>query len=206
MTHIPINLAVEDSLSEAVLKKILNQSGCSYAVGLTYMKNGYGYLKSKINGFNNAAKGTPFLVLTDLDTAQCPAELIRKWLPNGKNHNLLFRIAVREVEAWILAHRIAFAEFLCVSKRLIPSDVDNIVNPKQLLINLAKKSPRCNIRQGIVPKTGSLSKQGPDYNGQLNLFVEHYWNVLEAKNNSYSLRRTFDTVTRFKPEFCKSQK
>lgn len=204
MTYIPINLAVEDSLSETVLRKILKQSGCSYAVSHTYMKNGYGYLKSKINGFNNAAKGIPFLVLTDLDTAQCPAELIREWLPHGKNSNLLFRIAVREVEAWILAHRIAFAKFLCVSNHLIPSDADTIVNPKQLLINLAKKSPRRNIRQGIVPKTGSLSKQGPDYNGQLNFFVNKYWNVLEAKNNSYSLSRTFDTVTRFKPKFCRS--
>ena len=64
---IPINLAVEDVLSEIILWEIIKQSKSNIEVGFCYCKRGYGYLKKTINGFNNAAKGTPFLVLTDLD-------------------------------------------------------------------------------------------------------------------------------------------
>jgi hypothetical protein len=45
---IPINLAVEDPLSEAVLRTILHQSNRRYIVGNCYSKNGFGYLKKNI--------------------------------------------------------------------------------------------------------------------------------------------------------------
>ena len=77
---IPILLAVEDDLSEAVLRKILTQSNRPYAVGTCYNHGGYGYIRKLIQGLNNAARGTPFLVLTDLDRVQCPPELITAWL------------------------------------------------------------------------------------------------------------------------------
>ena len=133
MESIPINLAVEDPLSEAVLRAILRQSNRPYAVGTCYCQGGYGYLKKTIRRFNNAAKGTPFLVLTDLDKADCPPGLIQAWLPDPKHPNLLFRIAVREVEAWILAHREAFALFAGVQQELIPQDVDALDDPKRSL-------------------------------------------------------------------------
>ena len=77
MDLIPINLAVEDPLSEAVLRTILHQSNRRYIVGNCYSKNGFGYLKKNIKGFNNAAKGTPYIVLTDLDRAECPQDPLR---------------------------------------------------------------------------------------------------------------------------------
>ena len=64
---IPINLAVEDPLSEIVLRVMLQQSGHHYAVGTCFGHHGFGYLKKRANGFNNVSQGTPFLVLTDLD-------------------------------------------------------------------------------------------------------------------------------------------
>jgi len=42
---IPINLAVEDPLSEAVLRAILRQSNRPYELGTCYCQGGYGYLK-----------------------------------------------------------------------------------------------------------------------------------------------------------------
>jgi hypothetical protein len=120
MAPIPINLAVEDLLSEAVLRKILLYSEKPYAIGTCFCKGGYDYLKKSILGFNNAAKATPFLVLTDLDRTECPPVLLREWLPYPKHPNLIFRVAVKEVEAWLLAHRDAFARFLGIQRRLIP--------------------------------------------------------------------------------------
>lgn len=128
---IPINLAVEDAFSEAILKQILWQSQRDFVVGKCYNPGGYGYLKKTIRGFNNAAKGTPYLVLTDLDKKDCPLALIEEWLPQAKHPNLLFRIAVREVESWVLGDREAFAKFLGIKKELIPREVDDLEDPKK---------------------------------------------------------------------------
>ncbi len=100
---IPIQLAVEDSLSESVLRAIIRHSGRDYQIGVCYCRGGFGYLKTKIAGFNNAAKRTPFVVLADLDDSECDPLMIRKWLPNGAIRNLIFRMAVREIESWVLA-------------------------------------------------------------------------------------------------------
>jgi hypothetical protein len=196
----PINLAVEDDLSEAVLIKILPDR---YVVGVCHKHGGFGYLKSNIDGFNNASKGMPFLVLTDLDMGECAPTLIKKWLSVPIHHNLLFRVAVREVESWVLADRDRFAKFLGIRKTLVPENVDAIDDPKKCLINLARKSKR-NLREDIVPTEGSTAKQGPDYNGRLASFVKEFWNPQEAMHNSPSLERTIRAVENFQPEWDRS--
>jgi hypothetical protein len=50
MTSIPINLAVEDALSEAVLREMLKQSQRPFSIGNCLMNSGYGYLKKNISG------------------------------------------------------------------------------------------------------------------------------------------------------------
>lgn len=197
-SHTPINLAVEDDLSEAVLRKILRDG---HVVGDCYKRGGYGYLKKNIRGFNVAAKGMPFLVLTDLDSRECAPALIEDWLPVPIHHNLLFRVAVREVESWVLADRDRFAKFLGIRKTLVPVNVDAIDDPKEGLINLARKSRKRGLREDIVPTEGSTAKQGPDYNGRLKSFVEEFWNPYEAMHNSPSLRRTIRAVEKFQPEW-----
>jgi hypothetical protein len=195
---IPINLAVEDVLSEAVLRKILPDR---YVVGDHCMRGGFGYLKKNIRGFNNASKGMPFLVLTDLDTGECAPTLLKEWLSVPIHHNLLFRVAVREVESWVLADRDRFAKFLGIRKTLVPVNVDAIDDPKKCLINLAMKSHTRNLREDIVPTKGSTAKQGPDYNGRLISFVEEFWNPYEAMDHSPSLERTIRAVENFQPEW-----
>jgi hypothetical protein len=99
MSTIPVNLAVEDELSDEVLRRLLQYTGRAYHIGATYGRSGFGYLRSTIRGWNRAARGVPFIVLTDLDTHTCPPILIRDWLAEPLNPNLLLRVAVREVEA-----------------------------------------------------------------------------------------------------------
>ncbi len=194
---IPINLAVEDDLSEAVLRRILQTR---YDVGVCYKRGGFGYLKKTIHGFNNASKGMPHIVLTDLDRRECAPTLIEDWLPVPTHHNLLFRVAVREVESWVLADRDRFAKFLGIRKTLVPVNVDAIDDPKKCLINLARKSKR-NLREDIVPTEGSTAKQGPDYNGRLISFVKEFWDPCEAMRNSPSLARTIRAVENFQSEW-----
>ncbi len=199
MAPIHINLAVEDALSEMVLRKILRESPKPFVVSACFCRGGFGYLKKNIRGFNHAARSVPFLMLADLDQADCPPGMLEEWLPLAKHHKFLFRIAVREVEAWLLAHREAFADFLGIQPRLIPLEVDAIVDPKRLLISLAKKSKKRHVREGIVPSQQSTAQIGPDYNGQLSFYVEKFWKTAKAAQNSPSLQHTVSAIADFNP-------
>ena len=85
-----VDLAVEDYLSEAVLRQLIGWSGQNLKVGVRYPVStvkwkpkhptGYGELKKNILAFNKLAEYKPVILLTDLDTAACPPELISKWL------------------------------------------------------------------------------------------------------------------------------
>jgi len=190
-----INLAVEDLLSEFVLREIIKQSQRPFVIGNCLCHGGYGYLKKNIHAFNNAARGMPFLVLTDLNSTECPPTLIKKWLPFPKHPNLLFRVAVREVEAWLLAHREAFALFLGISEKLIPQEIEAVADPKQLLINLTAKSKNRKIREAIVPPAEKTVTMGPDYNEKLKEFINNYWQAERAAQYSPSLQRTINAIT-----------
>ncbi len=202
MNPIPINLAVEDELSEAVARKLLESGSRSYAVRVVYSRGGYGYIKKNIRGFNSAAKGTPWLVLTDLDARECPPSMIDRWFgPASLEPNLLFRVAVREVEAWLLAHRRAFAEFVGVREGLVPQDVEQIDDPKKKLIDIVRRSRRKRIREDIVPPQRSTRKQGPDYNGRLVRFVQGHWDPRDCANVSHSLQKAIHRIDSFVPSW-----
>lgn len=200
-----INLVFEDVLSEMVLRKLLCCSAIDYLIGQTLPAGGYGWIKKKIKGLNAAAKGMPYLVLTDLDTHECAPVLIREWLDVPRHPNLLFRIAVREVEAWLLGCRETFAAFLGVPGNRIPPDVDEIQDPKRFLIDLARRSRRREIRRDIVPQDGSTAKVGPNYNGRLISFVEGSWDPTVAKEHSLSLKKAMEALDVFEPVLGHSQ-
>ncbi len=199
MTDIPISIAVEDPLSEAILREMLKQTKRPFSIGKCFCRGGYGHLKNLIPGLNQAASGMPYLVLTDLDKAECPLAIISTWLTQPRHPNLIFRIAVKEVEAWLLADREAFAKFLGIAINLIPVDIDGIPDPKQCLINLARKSNKRDLRKGIVPEQNSTAKIGKDYNGQLIPFVRTHWQVATAQLNSPSLQRAMSALITFQP-------
>jgi hypothetical protein len=194
-----INLAYEDELSGRVLRRLLSCHSGRYEVGVPYSGGGFGYLRKRIEGFNNAAKGVPFLVLTDLDAVECAPSLVNSWLPHGMHPNLLFRIAVREVEAWLLADREGVAEFLAIQLDMVPDAPDEILDPKGTLIDLARRSPSSDLRRSIAPPLGSTSRQGPDYNGRMSAFAERIWNPCAAAKSSSSLARTIEALTSFSP-------
>jgi hypothetical protein len=93
-----ICLATEDSLSEAVGYRLLAEVCPEFEVGLTFRKNGFGYLKANIEKFCHVAQRSPLLLITDLDKAKCASLLISNWM-GAKSYpdNLVFRVAVREI-------------------------------------------------------------------------------------------------------------
>jgi hypothetical protein len=199
--ELPIILVFEDDLSNEVLLRLIEVSGRRYMVGQSIPARGFGYIKKHIRGLNAAAKGMPILILTDLDEAECAPAKINDWLgPRTKKHpNLLFRIAVKEVEAWLLADREGFAHSLGISEGSIPRDPEALEDPKRALIDLARRSRKRSLRNGIAIKEGSAARQGPTYNYCLSKFVREEWDPERARRNSLSLQRTILILKKFAP-------
>jgi hypothetical protein len=193
-------LAVEDELSDFVLRRILQDFG-NFSIGMTYRRGGFGYLRSTISGWNRAARSIPFALLTDLDEFHCPAELITDWLPAEKHPNLLFRVAVREVESWLLADQESFSSFLGIAQRYVSIRPDDLPDPKAFLVDLAKRSRHTLVRESLVPRKGSTAKQGPGYNGCLGWFVKKNWRPEIACLTSPSLARTMERFSTFEPKW-----
>ncbi len=205
MSPTPINLAVEDSLSEAVLRRVLSSATKQYAIGTAYSRGGYGYLRKMIRPFNNAARVTPFLVVTDLDDGECAPVFITEWLPETQNGNLIFRVAVREIEAWVLGDQSAVASFLGIRRDLIPDNPETLENPKEFLVQLAMRSRKRELKKDIVPRLGSTSKVGPNYNGRLVEFVNSTWDPRAAAESCDSLSRLVDIADTFSPTWADNQ-
>jgi hypothetical protein len=145
--------------------------------------------KKNIRAYNFAARHSYFFVITDLDRDECAPALIQKWLPDRQNTKLIFRVAVHEIESWLLADRNNFADFFSISRDIIPLDPESIADPKQTVISLARKSKKKNIREGIVP-VDNYSRIGPGYNFEFRRFIQYHWNIDAARNNSTSLNKT----------------
>jgi len=193
-----IGIATEDALSEAVVEKILNHAPVEFNVVWKQRKQGFGYLKKKIRTFNTIAYTYPVFLLTDLDHRLCASELKESWLSVPQNPGFLFRVAVREVESWLLADRLAVSRFLNISFSACPHSPDDIIDPKQVLLSLAKKSKRREIKQDMLPAKGSLSPVGLGYNARLFDFVWNYWDVDRAVVRSDSLNRAWKRVCALK--------
>jgi len=195
---VPAILVVEDILSEMVLRKMLRSFQGKFSVHACLGKQGFGFIQKNLRAFNRAAAAAGFVVLTDLDDHLCPRLILKSWLPEQAHPNFVFRVAIHEVEAWLLAHREGFARYLGVSSHLIPLTSESVHDPKAMVIDLARRSTNAEIRDAIVPGTGRRRKVGPDYNGCLLRFVHEDWDIQQARNHSPSLHRALVALERFR--------
>ena len=199
-------LAVEDRLSEAVATKILNNSGFEIVRKSGQPRGsllkGKSHLQKIAPEFNRSAAGPNyFFMLTDLDSPQdCPANLIQSWVRSPLHPRFFLRVAVMEVESWVMADRIAIATFLEIPLVQVPSRTDEILHPKEFLVSLARKSPSAKLRKELVPGRGRRSLNiGPGYNRCLSDFVSDAWNLERAAAVSPSLKRTVDRLHSAQP-------
>ncbi len=195
----PVNILVEGMADEPVAKRLVKHVGLE--VGAVYGRKGKPYVLQRSLAYNKAANVAPWFVLLDLDTdAQCASQAIAQWLPNP-SEGMRFRIAVRAIEAWLMADRESMANFLYVASSKIQHTIELDSNPKQTLINIARTSRNKSIRDAIVPRQESGATVGPLYVAQLTEFTEKHWRPDVAQKHSKSLRRCIDalsTLTSFK--------
>ena len=178
---------VEGASDEGMARSILIE--CGLMPGIVSGRHGKDHIKKKIRGYNHAAKRIPWFVLVDLDDPNsCPAELCNIWLPEPGNFMVL-RVAVVEMESWLMADREMTATFLGVAISKVPTMPDGLPDPKQYLINLARRSRKREIREGLVPRIGSGALVGPTYASDIGNFGRTQWRPNVAAQNSPSLAR-----------------
>jgi hypothetical protein len=192
--RVPINLLVEGLPDEEVAKKLLDH--LQLPCGRVFGRQGKSYILKTLPNYNNAAMHFPWLVITDLDNDACAPDFIRPILTRPAPH-MRFRIAVREIEAWLLADAEAIAGFLGLRVQRIPLDVERLPDPKLSLINLARRSNRKTLRHDMVPREGSHVPVGPGYVTHINNFVRNYWRPDVAAERSDSLRRCLAALQRW---------
>ena len=194
-----ITAAVEGNVDEAVVRRLIEHVGGS--PGPVYGRNGKDYLRQRITSYNQAARRLPWVVLIDLDhDAECAPPLRSTWLPAPSPYMCL-RVAVRQVEAWLLADRERVAKFLSVSTSRIPYSPESVEHPKNAMVEIARSSRRRDIREDMVPRTGSGRSVGPAYTARLIEFVISKgtgWRPEVAARNSVSLDRSLRCLRRFR--------
>lgn len=179
--------AVEGLVDEAILRRLVREAGAE--VGAVFGKEGKDQLLRKgLRGYNNAARRSPWIVLVDLDREECAPSFLRRWLPDPAPF-MLFRIAVRTAEAWLMADAEALARFLGIEASRVPVLPEAEVNPKKTFVDLARHSPLQEIRREVVPRPGSRREVGPAYTTRLVELVENHWRPEVAAESSDSLRR-----------------
>ena len=193
-----ITLGVEDALSEAVARRLVKEYLPGSCIGNVLGRGGNNVLKSRLNSLNQIAQHIgPVIIITDLDNpSSCPAELVADWTGNLRvSSNFLMRVAVMEIEAWVIADRHAFANWLGIPDNIVPRNSEDIADPKQALIELTRQSRMRDLRQDIVKsQPDGLFSQGIGYNDRLKGFVSDHWQPDRARQVSASLDKAIRRI------------
>jgi hypothetical protein len=185
----PWILVVEDAAGEAVLRRLLADLAPHWHVEFTDVCGGVDRIRSRLVQYRQASHVYPHLLLADLDRHRCPSALLAAWSARSEPPRLMLRVAVREVEAWLLADRGGTADWLQVPATKIPVDPEAESDPKATLLGLAKRSRSRRFALEFCPKPGSAASQGPLYNAHLRRFVREEWDPRSARAVAPSLDR-----------------
>ena len=187
-----ISAAVEGDVDEAVVRSLV--AHVDGQIGDVYGKNGKPALRQRIDDYNNAARYAPWVVLVDLDNdADCAPSIREEWVPVPAP-NLCFRIAVREVEAWLMADVQTLARYLSVGLSRISADPETLERPKDAMVDLARRSRRNDIRKDMVPRQKSGRRVGPAYASRLIEYVRDHRQPDVAAERSESLQRAIHSL------------
>jgi len=197
-----VYVAVEGLLDEAVVKRLLADVGVDdlYVFG----RKGKSHLLRQLKNYNQAAHYDPWLVLLDLNgDSDCAPNALSKWLPDPAPR-ICLRIAVREIESWLLADHERMAKKLGISRARLPRAPDDEADPKRTVVRLATGSRRREIRQGVARGGKGDHRIGPLYNAMLSEFVRDRtkgWRPEVAAERSPSLARSLAAIRRFADSF-----
>ena len=182
-----IAVVAEGIIDYAVAERLVQDAGAlSYRASKL---NGRSSILANLRGYNRSARQQPWLILCDLDDDDCAPAFKREYLPR-RSRLMAFRIAVREIEAWLLADP-GLAEFLHVPLSRLPANPELERDPKQTMLGLIARSRSGSLRADLLSKDGT---PGALYNASLAEFVDDQWDPRRAAERSDSLRRAVAAV------------
>ncbi|WP_334143036.1 hypothetical protein [Rhabdothermincola sp.] len=182
---IAVNVAVEGPTDRAVAERLLAVVGTSAARVFTVSKP---EIINRLQGYNQSAQQTPWYVQVDLDDILCAPEARSLWLPEPAKY-LCLAIAVREVEAWLLADRDRLATFLSCDRGDVPPYPDEVSDAKEAMLRAARASKKSTTRERLLPRPGAGRRVGPEYATELIRFATTMWRPEVARQHSPSLDR-----------------
>jgi hypothetical protein len=190
----------EDDVTHAILDRLIYGIKDKSGLDIIKLPARGGKILGDLKKYNELSKTDPVVLLTDLDSFDCPSSILRKI--KNKENDFLCRVAIQEAEAWLIADREGFASYLGVPLDIIPAskkirplrNVEDVelsfpYKPSLYMMReIVPKSNKKNIVDGLTPLDGY--SKGPLYNSTLIPFIETEWNIQRASQNSYSLKRT----------------
>lgn len=91
-----------------------------------------------------------------------------------------------------MADRKALARHLSIPEGKIPAKPEEVANPKQTIVNLARQSRSSEIQDNLVPSGGSGRSVGTGYTAAMIEFVQDKWCPMRASEAAPSLARALD--------------
>ncbi|MGL5139044.1 MAG: hypothetical protein ACRC7G_14905, partial [Beijerinckiaceae bacterium] len=146
-----------------------------------------------------ATHGVPRLVIRDLDRdASCPGELVARLVPDKPNE-LCLRIAVREIESWLIADVEAFANLIPIRKSELPLNTDDIADPKRLILDAVRRRGGKSLQRQLLSRSGEQAFEGPEYASFMQRFATDCWDASKAirDGRSASLTRSATRIEQF---------
>jgi hypothetical protein len=186
-----IAVIAEDRLTEAVILKCISVFLPSFSVHTRDVKGGRGNVQRSLNAYLSLATVMPVVIGVDLDQDECAPTLLRSWkIPDPIPPKFLLRVAVREVESWVLGDRKQFAKFVGGQSDDIPVDPDGLEDPKKFLLEYARKTARSDLKRALIPVNfAQYPRIGPAYNLHMCGFARDKWRPQVASSRSGSLAR-----------------
>ena len=187
-------VATEGPIDTSVARRICDEVDLEIAA--VHGERGKGRLDRSLGGYNAAARHGLWLVLRDLNTDAGCAPYLRERLLATPSPGMVFRIAVHEVESWLMADQVSFARYFSVSEGLLTRDPESVRHPKEHLVNVVRRSRSRRMREDVVPRDRSKARIGPGYTSRLIEYVRSAWSPALASTRSDSLRRCLDRLSR----------
>jgi 5S rRNA maturation endonuclease (ribonuclease M5) len=189
-----IIVVVEGQTDEALVQRILARYPNLQA---NYQgKGGIAHIEQRIEKYNQLARIFPVLCLVDLDRYECAPVRIQALISQHQHAHLYIRVAVKQIEAWLLADQENLAKFIGVPINRIPQRPDEIDNPKLVVVDIARHSHKKDIQRDMIPVQGSSGRVGGAYTTQLIRFITNHWDIDQAAEHSPSLARMLKAIQR----------
>lgn len=194
----------EDVVTKSIAKRLVQSWAYNHdkkkieCVDLNIRASGRAVL-SQLNNIILLGKKTPVVFVLDSDQ-DCAVDLLKKYCTERADDSYsTINIAIDEGEAWLLADKIGFSDFVGVKKSTISEDIyrgKEVATPYKtslyIMMELVPVSKKKEIRNAM--SVAPNAKKPPTYNALLPDFIADKWDVDRAQKHSESLSRAVRRV------------